>query len=88
MKKLKHNKKRNTLFLFEVLVQEMTKCITEKNEERKSKILLIIKEFFSNNTELRKEKALLESVVHSRNMSTKNMERLIFHTKEEYAKLN
>jgi hypothetical protein len=87
MKRLKHNKKRNTLFLFEILIQEMTKCITTKNEERKLETLSIIKKFFADGTELKKEKDLLSNVVYTENMTQRNMERLIFHTREEYQKL-
>jgi hypothetical protein len=88
MKRLKHNKKRNTLFLFEILIQEMTKCITAKNDERKLEILSIIKEFFVEGTDLKKEKDLLHNVVNADGMSSNNIGRLIFHTKEEYTKLN
>ena len=88
MKKMRHNKKRNTLFLFEILVQEMTKCITAKDERKKLKVLSIIKEFFSNKSELKKDRDLLNNIVCVDNMSAQNIERLLFHTKEEYAKLN
>ena len=88
MKRLKHNKKRNTLFLFEILIQEMTKCITVKNDERKLKTLSIIKQFFADGTELKREKDLLNNIVYTENMSQRGMERLIFHTKEIYTKLN
>ena len=69
MKRLKHNKKRNTLFLFEILIQEMTKCITTKNEERKLETLSIIKKFFADGTELKKEKDLLSNIVYTENMT-------------------
>ena len=88
MKKLRHNKKRNTLFLFEELIQEMTKCITVKDEQRKQEALLIIREFFCEGSELKKEKDLLSNVVYSENMTPRSVENLIFHTKEEYVKLN
>ena len=31
---MKHNKKRNTAFLYEALVQELTKSVVEKNVEK------------------------------------------------------
>ena len=88
MKRLKHNKKRNTLFLFEMLIQEMTKCITVKDDEKKQKVLSIIKEFFVDGSDLKREKDLLSNIVYSQNMSRQNIERLIFHTREEYKSLN
>jgi len=45
--KMKHNKKRNTAFLYETLVQELTKAIVSKDEEKHQSILLILKEHFS-----------------------------------------
>ena len=40
MTKLKHNKKRNTAFLYETLVRELTKSIVKKNNIRSSKCFL------------------------------------------------
>ena len=44
--KLKHNKKRNTAFLFESLTKELTKAIVNKDEKTKQIILSVIKEHF------------------------------------------
>ena len=46
--KFKHNKKRNTIFIFESLVRELTKSVINKDFSRKKEILSIIKENFSN----------------------------------------
>ena len=40
--KVKHNKKRNTAFLFEALVKELTKTVIEKNKKKTSLIKSII----------------------------------------------
>ena len=42
--KFRHNKKRNTAFLFEALIREVTKAVAEDNKEREAKIIKIIKE--------------------------------------------
>ena len=39
--KIKHNKKRNTAFLFETLVRELTKSIVDGNKTRGNKIKTI-----------------------------------------------
>ena len=88
MKRLRHNKKRNTLFLFEILIQEMTKCITAKDDDRKAEVLSIIKTFFAEGGDLKREKDLLENIVYNENMNPKSVEKLLFHTTEEYNKLN
>jgi hypothetical protein len=63
--KFRHNKKRNTAFLFEALIREVTKAVAEGNKKREAKIIKIIKEHFSKSTELSKElkiyKCLLET---------------------------
>ena len=40
---MKHNKKRNTAFLYESLVKELTKSVVRQLSERKIKIVQIIK---------------------------------------------
>ena len=40
MKKTKHNKKRNTAFLYEALIREMTKAVVSKNQEQKTTSLI------------------------------------------------
>ena len=49
---MKHNKKRNTAFIYETLTRELTKAIVDKNAERKSTVLSIIKEGFSGESVL------------------------------------
>ena len=43
---MKHNKKRNTAFLYECLVKELTKAIVQGNNDLKVKITEVIKENF------------------------------------------
>ena len=62
MKKLRHNKKRNTAFLYEALIREMTKCIISKDKDRKVKIISIIKEHFAKGTSLREELEIFKVV--------------------------
>ena len=45
--KFSHNKKRNTAFIYETLIMEFSKASMKKQNQRKQKILLILKEFFS-----------------------------------------
>ena len=55
--KQKHNKKRNTAFLYEALIKEITKAVVEKNIELKNKIVFIVKESFKKNSFLHMEQA-------------------------------
>ena len=42
----RHNKKRNTAFLFETLIKEMAKSVVANDSERQTKIAKIIKRHF------------------------------------------
>ncbi len=43
---MKHNKKRNTAFLYECLIKEITKAVVRKDSARKESIINIVKEHF------------------------------------------
>ena len=70
--RLKHNKKRNTAFLYEMLTREVVKSIIKKDLKKRNVTISLIKENFAKNTELRKEldlyKALLEFQQRKRRM--------------------
>jgi hypothetical protein len=65
--KTKHNKKRNTMFLYEVLIRTLSESIAENNLEVKGKTLSILKEFFNKNTLLYKEKCLYTEIINLQN---------------------
>jgi len=86
--KFKHNKKRNTAFLFETLVRELTKTIVEKNQKKKSSILSLIREFFSKDKILNKELSLYKTLVSEQKLTTRVAEKLLNEVKKEYSKLD
>lgn len=57
------NKKRNSLFLYEILIREMTKAVIAKETERKELILSIIKEAFHPGTQLYLEWRIYRSLL-------------------------
>ena len=63
--KKKHNKKRNTAFLYEVLVREITKCVLEKDRERQAIALQICKEHFRKGTLLHQERELYSTILET-----------------------
>jgi hypothetical protein len=75
--KLKHNKKRNTAFLYESLVKELTRAVVNKDSETKRKIVSICKEFFSSGMILQKELELYSVLNESTDLDQKFAERLI-----------
>ena len=52
--RLKHNKKRNTAFVYEALIRELTKSIIKKHKNKQNVIVSIIKEHFSKGSVLKK----------------------------------
>ena len=58
----KHNKKRNTAFLYEALTKEITKCVMNKSETQALKIKDFIKEHFKKGTELYQDLMLYRSL--------------------------
>lgn len=86
--KLKHNKKRNTAFLYETLVKELTAAVVEQNVKRKAAIVRIIKEFFSKGTILKQELDLYKALNETHKLDVYTAERLIAETKKQFAELN
>ena len=84
----KHNKKRNTVFLYEILVRELTKSIIKKDDKRKANILLIIREHFKRSSVLQKELQLYKDTLTSEDMDPHTAEKYIFETKIAHQKLN
>ena len=67
--KIKHNKKRNTAFLFEALIREITKAAIRGDKKKKNIALKIIKEHFAKNGELYKELQLYKNIYESRELN-------------------
>jgi len=77
MIKFKHNKKKNSAFLYEVLVLELTRSILRKDEEKRKKIASFIKESFRSNTEMYKELKLYHSIMNTTNTHPRTAERIL-----------
>jgi len=86
--RFKHNKKRNTAFLYETLLKEMSKSVVKKEEGRKRAILSILKEFFSQGKMLRKELDLYKFLYETRKVDTYTAERIIQEARKDYLSLD
>ena len=62
MIKTKHNKKRNTAFLYETLVREIAKSVINKQPKRNDFIISLIREHFTKSTELARELELYKTL--------------------------
>ena len=77
MVKFKHNKKKNSAFLYEALVIELTKAILKKDESSKTKIASLIKESFRFDTSLHQELKLYHSLTKTQNAHPRTAERIL-----------
>ena len=83
--KLKHNKKRNTAFLFEALVKELTKASIDNNSSKRAAISSILKKHFKKGTTLSKELNLYRSVNEASGTDRITAERILSEAKRFYA---
>ena len=90
MKKIrhKHNKKRNTAFLYESLIRELSKSMVRQDEDRKKIIISLIKEHFSPNTLLGKELELFKSIYETEKVDVYTAEKVLKEVKDAYNKIN
>ena len=84
----KHNKKRNTAFLYETLVKQLTKSIVARDEQQKRKILSIIKEFYGKGTILKRELECYQTLVDPATVDVHTAEKLLHETKVDRSRLN
>ncbi len=85
---MKHNKKRNTAFIFEALARDLTKSIVEKDTQRKEKVVSILKENFSRGQLLAEELELYNILLKTKNIDEKLAERILQETKSAYGHLD
>ena len=86
--RLKHNKKRNTAFVYEALVRELTRSIVKNNKNKQIKIVSIMKEHFAQGTELNKELDLYKSVYETKSIEKRLAEKIVVEAKQRYLDLN
>ena len=84
----KHNKKRNTAFLFEALVREMTKAAIRGDNEKKKKVLKVIKEHFGKGTILHKELQLYKSIYETKEVDELTAAKIIVECRNSYHQLD
>ena len=84
----KHNKKRNTAFLYEALVREVVRRTIDKDVDVRNKVVAILKETFKVNSEIGKELRLFKTLLETKGVSKRIGEKLLQETKKEYKKLN
>ena len=86
--RLKHNKKRNTAFVYEALIRELTKAVVRKNKQRKNQIVSIIKEHFNNDSLLSKELSLYQAICVTRDLDRGTAEKVFIESRISHRALD
>lgn len=84
----RHNKKRNTAFLFEVLVKEMAKCVLSKDAHRQTKVAQIIKVHYSKGTSLYEELKAYRAINETRDVDANMAHRIITEARFQHSRIN
>jgi hypothetical protein len=86
--KFNHNKKRNTAFLYEVLIVELSKASMSNSLKKRARIIELLKEHFSKNSILRKELEIYRSFEDISDLDSEMMKGLIRESKDQFTSLN
>lgn len=78
---MKHNKKRNTAFVFESLVKEITVAIMKNDSNRKNKTVAIVKKHFTPDSMLRKHLDCYKSLYENQDLPVETCEKILQETK-------
>ena len=86
--RLKHNKKRNTAFVYEALVRELTESVVKNNKNKQNKIVSIIKEHFTSESMLKEELSLYKSIYETKEIEKSTAEKIVVQVKQKRATLD
>ncbi len=76
-KNKRHNKKRNTAFLFEMLVREMAVHAMNKDEDKRQRAFEFIKDKFNKETNLYRELELYKTLLETNGLENEEAQRLL-----------
>ena len=85
---MKHNKKRNTAFLYECLIKELTKSIIKKDNTRKQKIIEIITLNFKQGSALKQDLDVYQSFLENKKMTKDFAKRFLFESKKDFESID
>lgn len=75
--KNKHNKKRNTAFVFEALAREATVAIVKGDQERKAKVVSIVRKHFTGDSLLKKDLECYRSLYENQNLDKNTSQKIL-----------
>jgi len=84
---MRHNKKRNTAFLYHGLVKELTKSVLRSDSEAKKAVTSILKEHFSSGSLLSRELGLYKALCETSGVEKDTAEKILSEVKRVYHSL-
>lgn len=88
MTKYNHNKKRNTAFIYEVLIKEITKATIKNNTDRKNIAMKIVEKYFSKGSILKKELDIYRSFESLSGVQENIIEKIIIESKKQFKQIS
>lgn len=79
--KMKHNKKRNTAFIYEATIRELAKAIHDGDTTKKKVVIKLIREAFNSNTIMGKDLELYKSILETRDVDKYTAEKIVFQSR-------
>ena len=86
--KAKHNKKRNTAFIFEALIREMATAMVHRDNEKKEQVSRVIQEHFKRGSTLDKELQCYRALHEESGADNYTAEKIIHRAKQQYGSLD
>ena len=81
--KIKHNKKRNTAFVYEALLREGTVAVLREQHETKDKIVSLIKKHFGAGSVLRRDLECYRSLYEAQKLDRLTSEKILKEAKDQ-----
>ena len=75
--KTRHNKKRNTAFVYEALIREATVAILKNEHKKKDKVVSLIKKHFRPNSLLRRDLECYRSLYENQSLDDNLSEKIL-----------
>jgi hypothetical protein len=82
--RFRHNKKRNTAFIYEALVREMTKAVVEGDATSKNNVVFVLKKHFKKDSILKKELELYRTLSLNEELELEFATKLLEEAKRQY----
>jgi len=86
--KFKHNKKRNTAFIYEVLIVELSKASMSSDNNKKNKLVNLLKEHFSKKSPLRRDLDIYKSFEKTSDLDEDMVTKLVQEAKSQFNSLD